>query len=133
VEAQTEVVSVDGENSLESIYTSTRGTPPRERSADALFVMIGAIARTDWLPEALQRDAKGFVLTGHDLPDWEEARAPFLLETSMSGIFCAGDVRHDSIKRVSSGVGEGSMAIAFVHQYLALHEHMTESLPTVAA
>jgi thioredoxin reductase (NADPH) len=133
VEAQTEVVSVDGENSLESIHTSTRGTPPRQRSADALFVMIGAIARTDWLPKALRRDAKGFVLTGRDLPDWEGPRAPFLLETSMPGIFCAGDVRHDSIKRVSSGVGEGSMAIAFVHQYLALHEHMTESLPTVAA
>jgi thioredoxin reductase (NADPH) len=133
VEAHTEVVSVDGENSLESIHTSTRGAPPCERGADALFVMIGAIARTDWLPEALQRDEKGFVLTGRDLPDWEEPRAPFLLETSMPGIFCAGDVRHDSIKRVSSGVGEGSMAIAFVHQYLALQQQMTGSLPTLAA
>jgi thioredoxin reductase (NADPH) len=133
VEAHTEVVSVDGENSLESIHTSTRGAPPCERSADALFVMIGAIARTDWLPEALQRDARGFVLTGRDLPDWEELRVPFLLETSMPGIFCAGDVRHDSIKRVSSGVGEGSMAIAFVHQYLALQPQMTGSLPTLAA
>jgi thioredoxin reductase (NADPH) len=133
VEPHTEVVSADGENSLESIHTSTHGTPPRERSADALFVMIGAIARTDWLPEALQRDAKGFVLTGRDLVGWEEHRAPFLLETSMPGIFCAGDVRHDSIKRVSSGVGEGSMAIAFVHQYLALQQQMTGSLPTLAA
>jgi thioredoxin reductase (NADPH) len=133
VEAHTEVVSVDGEHSLESIHTSTHGTPPRERSADALFVMIGAIARTDWLPEALQRDPKGFVLTGRDLVDWEEPRAPFLLETSMPGIFCAGDVRHDSIKRVSSGVGEGSMAIAFVHQYLALQQQMAGSLPTLAA
>lgn len=95
--------------------------------------MIGAIARTDWLPQALQRDAKGFVLTGRDLPDWEEPSAPFLLETSMMGIFCADDVRHDSIKRVSSGVGEGSMAIAFVHQYLALQKQMTGSLLTVAA
>jgi thioredoxin reductase (NADPH) len=133
VEPHTEVVSVDGENSLESIHTSTRGAPPCERSADALFVMIGAIARTDWLPEALQRDARGFVLTGRDLPDWEELRVPFLLETSMPGIFCAGDVRHDSIKRVSSGVGEGSMAIAFVHQYLALQQQMTGSLPSLAA
>jgi thioredoxin reductase (NADPH) len=66
VEARTEVVSVDGENALESIQTSTSGTPSRERGADALFVMIGAIARTDWLPEALQRDAKGFVFTGRD-------------------------------------------------------------------
>jgi thioredoxin reductase (NADPH) len=95
--------------------------------------MIGAIARTDWLPEALQRDAKGFVLTGRDLVGWEEPRAPFLLETSMPGIFCAGDVRHDSIKRVSSGVGEGSMAIAFVHQFLALQQQMTGGLPTLAA
>jgi thioredoxin reductase (NADPH) len=133
VEAHTEVVSIDGENSLESIHTSTRDAPPCERSADALFVMIGAIARTDWLPEALQRDEKGFVLTGRDLPDWEEPRAPFLLETSMPGIFCAGDVRHDSIKRVSSGVGEGSMAIAFVHQYLALQQPITESSPSLAA
>jgi thioredoxin reductase (NADPH) len=133
VEAHTEVVFVDGENSLESIHTSISGAPPRERSADALFVMIGAIARTDWLPEALQRDAKGFVLTGRDLPDWEEPRSPFLLETSMPGIFCAGDVRHDSIKRVSSGVGEGSMAIAFVHQYLALQQQVAESSPTLAA
>jgi len=133
VEAHTEIVSADGENSLESIHTSTRGAPSSERSADALFVMIGAIARTDWLPDALQRDAKGFVLTGRDLPDWEEPRPPFLLETSMPGIFCAGDVRHDSIKRVSSGVGEGSMAIAFVHQYLALQQQMTGGLPTLAA
>jgi thioredoxin reductase (NADPH) len=93
--------------------------------------MIGAIARTDWLPEALQRDAKGFILTGRDLPDWDVLRAPFPLETSMPGIFCAGDVRHNSIKRVSSGVGEGSMAIAFVHQYLALQKQLTKSLPTV--
>jgi thioredoxin reductase (NADPH) len=67
------------------------------------------------------------------LGDWEEPRAPLLLETSMPGIFCAGDVRHDSIKRVSSGVGEGSMAIAFVHQYLALQQQITESSPTLAA
>jgi thioredoxin reductase (NADPH) len=133
VEARTEVVSVEGENALESIQTSTWGALPREQSADALFVMIGAIARTDWLPEALQRDAKGFILTGRDLPDWEEPRPPFLLETSMPGIFCAGDVRHDSIKRVSSGVGEGSMAIAFVHQYLAQRQQMTGTSPTLAA
>jgi thioredoxin reductase (NADPH) len=133
VEARTEVVSVEGENALESIQTSTWGALPREQSADALFVMIGAIARTDWLPEALQRDAKGFILTGRDLPDWEEPRPPFLLETSMPGIFCAGDVRHDSIKRVSSGVGEGSMAIAFVHQYFAQRQQMTGTSPTLAA
>ncbi len=129
IEAHTEVVSVDGESSLESIHTTTNGGLARKRSAGALFVMIGARARTDWLPAALRRDANGFVLTGRDLPDWGHRRGPFLLETNMPGIFCAGDVRHDSIKRVSSGVGEGTMAIAFVHQYLALQQRKTESLP----
>jgi thioredoxin reductase (NADPH) len=107
----------------------TNGGLARKRSAGALFVMIGARARTDWLPAALRRDANGFVLTGRDLPDWGRRRGPFLLETNMPGIFCAGDVRHDSIKRVSSGVGEGTTAIAFVHQYLALQQRKTESLP----
>jgi thioredoxin reductase (NADPH) len=133
VEAYTEVASVDGKHCLESISTTTRGTLARKRPADALFVMIGAIARTDWLPPTLQRDAKGFVLTGRDLFDWKEARSPFLLETNLPGIFCAGDVRHDSIKRVSSGVGEGSMAIAFIHQYLALRQRITGVLSTLAA
>ena len=119
----TEVAEAKGEDHLESIVTVTKGQEPRERTADALFVMIGAKACTHWLPEALQRDDKGFVCTGRDvadLPGWKGARTPFLLETNLPGFFCAGDVRHESIKRVSSGVGEGSMAIAFVHQYLAL-------------
>jgi thioredoxin reductase (NADPH) len=133
VEAYTEVVSVDGEHCLESISTTTKGTPARKRIAAALFIMIGAIARTDWLPPTLQRDAKGFVLTGRDLLDWKQPRSPFLLETNLPGIFCAGDVRHDSIKRVSSGVGEGSMAIAFIHQYLALRQRITGVLSTLAA
>jgi thioredoxin reductase (NADPH) len=133
VEAHTEVVSVDGETCLESIHTTMNRALARKRKADALFVMIGAIARTDWLPASLQRDEKGFVLTGRDLLDWRGTRSPFLLETNMPGIFCAGDVRHDSIKRVSSGVGEGSMAIAFVHQYLALQQQMTETSSTLAA
>lgn len=120
VESHTRVVSVDGENFLESICTSTNHGPPRLRKADALFIMIGAKAKTDWLPDELQRDENGFICTGRDIPDWRQRRTPFLLETNMPGIFCAGDVRHDSIKRVSSGVGEGSMAIAFVHQYLAI-------------
>lgn len=123
VEAFTEVVSVSGEDHLESICTSASGGSPQERKADALFVMIGADASTDWLPEQLQRDERGFVCTGRDvsdLPTWDGRRTPFLLETNLPGFFCAGDVRHNSIKRISSGVGEGSMAIAFVHQYLAL-------------
>jgi thioredoxin reductase (NADPH) len=120
VEPFTEVVSVGGTEHLETICTTTNGEAPRTRKADALFVMIGAKANTSWLPEHLQRDERGFVCTGRDIEVWQQRRAPFLLETNLPGMFCAGDVRHDSIKRVSSGVGEGSMAIAFVHQYLAL-------------
>ena len=92
--------------------------------ADALFVMIGADANTSWLPGELERDARGYICTGRELTTWKLARHPFPLETSLPGVFCAGDVRHNSIKRVSSGVGEGSMAIAFIHQYLALQEEL---------
>jgi thioredoxin reductase (NADPH) len=92
-----------------------------------VFAFIGADARTEWLPPPVIRDDKGFVCTGRDVKDhvasregdWPLARDPFLLETSVPGVFAAGDVRHGSVKRVASGVGEGSMAIAFIHQYLA--------------
>ena len=123
VEPYTTVVSVNGDDHLEGICTVTKGEAPRSRKADALFVLIGADASTEWLPKDLQRDERGYVCTGRDvsdLPTWKGGRPPFMLETNLAGFFCAGDVRHDSIKRVSSGVGEGSMAIAFVHQYLAL-------------
>jgi thioredoxin reductase (NADPH) len=121
VEPYTRVVSVGGQHSLETICTVTGNEAPRTRHADGLFIMIGANAQTDWLPSGLQRDELGYVCTGRDLPGWEELeRTPYPLETNLSGLFCVGDVRHSSIKRVSSGVGEGSMAIAFVHQYLAL-------------
>ena len=122
VETRTEVVSAGGVLCLQTLCTKKDGVVS-DRPADALFVMIGAIADTDWLPQSLQRDAKGFICTGRDLEKFSRERAPFLLETNLPGIFCAGDVRHDSIKRVSSAVGEGSMAIAFVHQYLAIEEH----------
>ena len=125
VEPFTVVESVDGEDHLETIITRARDEAPRTRKADALFVLIGADANTEWLPKDLQRDERGYVCTGRDvadLPNWNGHRVPFLLETNLPGFFCAGDVRHDSIKRVSSGVGEGSMAIAFVHQYLALED-----------
>jgi thioredoxin reductase (NADPH) len=126
VEPFTEVISVTGGVHLEQIVTRTRPREDEEtiqtRDADALFVMIGADANTAWLPRELERDAKGYICTGRDLKNWTLDRAPFPLETSLPGVFCAGDVRHDSIKRVSSGVGEGSMAIAFVHQYLALED-----------
>jgi thioredoxin reductase (NADPH) len=125
IEPFTQVVSVGGEDHLETLCTSTKGSAPQTRKADALFVLIGADANTGWLPKNLQRDEKGYICTGRDvmdLPNWNGSRPPFLLETNLPGFFCAGDVRHDSIKRVSSGVGEGSMAIAFVHQYLALDQ-----------
>jgi thioredoxin reductase (NADPH) len=92
-----------------------------------LFVFIGADAETAWLPQAVIRDGRDFLCTGRDVMDlvagqqgsWPLSRDPYLLETSVPGVFAVGDVRHGSVKRVASGVGEGSMAIAFVHQYLA--------------
>jgi thioredoxin reductase (NADPH) len=80
--------------------------------------MIGAVAKTQWLPSSLERDANGYIRAGRDVTTWSVDREPFALETSIPGIFCAGDVRHGSVKRVASGVGEGSMAIAFIHEYL---------------
>jgi thioredoxin reductase (NADPH) len=122
----TQVVAVDGEEHLERIVTRTQPPGQEEkianREADALFVMIGADANTAWLPGELERDPKGYICTGRDLTTWKLERAPFPLETNLPGVFCAGDVRHNSIKRVSSGVGEGSMAVSFIHQYLALRE-----------
>jgi thioredoxin reductase (NADPH) len=124
IEALTEVSGVHGEEHLERIVTATPdsdgGQTSTTRDADALFLMIGATATTSWLPRALECDAKGYICTGRDLTTWPLNREPFPLETSLPGIFCAGDVRHGSIKRVASGVGEGSMSIAFIHEYLAL-------------
>jgi thioredoxin reductase (NADPH) len=116
-----EVVEAQGEDHLQSIVARVGGKLVTYE-ADALFVMIGAVANASWLPKELERDEKGYICSGRDLTHWKLGRAPFPLETSVPGIFCAGDVRHNSIKRVSSGVGEGSMAIAFIHQYLALEE-----------
>jgi thioredoxin reductase (NADPH) len=114
-----EVVEAQGEDHLQRVVARVGGKLVTYE-ADALFVMIGAVANASWLPKELERDEKGYICTGRDLTTWKLDRAPFPLETSLPGIFCAGDVRHNSIKRVSSGVGEGSMAIAFIHQYLAL-------------
>jgi thioredoxin reductase (NADPH) len=114
-----EVIEARGEDHLKTIVVRVGGRQI-VYEADALFVMIGAVASAAWLPAQLQRDEKGYICTGRDLTAWRLERAPFPLETSIPGMFCAGDVRHNSIKRVSSGVGEGSMAIAFIHQYLAL-------------
>jgi len=125
VEAQTQVVEAIGTDRLESLRL--RGPAGETQvSATSLFVFIGAVPVTAWLPPCILRDDKGFVLSGSDLrkdgklPDvWHEAREPYLLETSVPGVFVAGDVRCGSIKRVASAVGEGSIAVQFVHQYLA--------------
>ncbi|HTZ60392.1 MAG TPA: FAD-dependent oxidoreductase [Acidobacteriaceae bacterium] len=94
--------------------------------ASGLFIFIGAAPKTDWLPDSIMRDANGFILSGSDLKvdgklvkGWTEPRDPYLLETSVPGIFVAGDVRHGSIKRVASAVGEGSISVQFIHKYLA--------------
>jgi thioredoxin reductase (NADPH) len=126
IEPYTQVTSVEGENYIERIV-STRRPPGAEestqiRDAGGLFLMIGATANTGWLPQQLERDSKGYVCTGRDLTTWPVDREPFALETSLPGVFCAGDVRHGSIKRVASGVGEGSMSISFIHEYLALED-----------
>jgi thioredoxin reductase (NADPH) len=129
IETHAEVVGVHGEGSLEAIEVVSGVARRRERRpSDALFVFIGAHAETSWVPEHVIRDQWSYVCTGRDVMDllqarttmsWPLERDPYLLETSVPGIFAVGDVRHGSIKRVASGVGEGSMAIAFVHQYLA--------------
>jgi thioredoxin reductase (NADPH) len=93
----------------------------RTEETPAVFSFIGAVPRTDWLPREIATDPKGFVRTGPALaqsPGWMAARQPFLLETSRPGVFAAGDVRADSVKRVASAVGEGAMAVQFVHEYL---------------
>ena len=129
VETGVEVTGVEGKDSLEAIeVTSDEGRHRERRPSDALFVLIGGEPQTAWLPSGVIRDQWGFVCTGRDVMDllrerpptaWPLERDPFLLETSVPGILAAGDVRHGSIKRCSAAVGEGSMAIAVVHQYLA--------------
>jgi thioredoxin reductase (NADPH) len=119
-----EICQLQGEGNLEKVVIRDRSTgAAREEAVEGVFVMIGAIPRTDWLPDAIARDAKGFVLTGQQVVDggqWKLSRPPFFLETTCPGVFAVGDVRSNSIKRVASAVGEGSMAIALVHQLLAL-------------
>lgn len=122
VETRSEVVALHGQDVLERIEVADRRTGQvDERETEILFVMIGADAVTSWLPDEVARDHNGYVLTGPDARDaWTRERDPFALETSAPGIFAAGDVRSGSVKRVAAGVGEGGMAIAFVHQFLAL-------------
>jgi thioredoxin reductase (NADPH) len=127
LETHSEVVSVDGAFTLETVATQNRQTGEiTSRKVEALFVMIGAEAKTAWLPLEVLRDEHGYVCTGRDIDSgWPLLRAPYPLETTVPGIFCVGDVRHGSIKRVASGVGEGSTVITFVHQYLALSNQVS--------
>jgi thioredoxin reductase (NADPH) len=122
----TEVVGGDGAGRLERLVLRDRAGTEETVAADGLFVMIGARPHTDWLPDDIERDDHGFVLTGPDLDPtagWPLERPPFLLEASVPGVFAAGDARHGSVKRVASAVGEGSVAIQLLHQFFALHQY----------
>lgn len=127
VRTRVNVAGAQGETSLEAITIHNADTGEDETvPASALFVFIGAAPRTEWVADVLTRDPQGFILSGPDLPrtpdtkrpvGWPLDREPLLLETSMPGVFVAGDVRHGSVKRVASAVGEGAMAVQLVHQF----------------
>jgi thioredoxin reductase (NADPH) len=127
VRTLTTVVEVKGDQHLEAIVLADAKTGEKQVvSAKSLFIFIGASPRTEWLDGIVQRDRQGFILTGPDLirdgkrpKGWTLDRDPFLLETSVPGIFAAGDVRYGSVKRVASGVGEGAIAVQFIHRYLS--------------
>src|SRR5277367_1624284 len=121
------VSETHGETHLEEISFLCSDTSKIERvPASAMFIFIGALPQTDWLGNVIERDERGFILTGPDLirdgqrpKGWLLDRDPYLLETNVPGLFAVGDVRHGSVKRVASGVGEGSVAVQFIHQYLS--------------
>ena len=125
IRPKTRITEVRGETHLAGL-TVEGPEGPEDMELAAVFMFIGQTPRTDWLEGAVMRDDAGFVLTGPNLivgakppKSWNLPREPFLLESSMPGVFCAGDVRQASIKRIASAVGEGAMAVQFVHQYLA--------------
>ena len=138
VRLRTEIVGGGGDGWLDHLVLRDRMDGSEETvDANGLFLMIGARPHTDWLPPDIDRDAQGFVLTGADLRDaaWPLDRSPFLLETSMPGVFAAGDVRHGSVKRVASAVGEGSVAIQLLHGLFVtarLHPRGRPKEPAVA-
>ena len=122
VRTGTTVVGGGGESHLQELVLHDKATGETTVPADALFVLIGARPHTEWLPQDVLRDDHGFVLTGDDVPSddgWPLERRPFALETSMPGVLAAGDVRHASVKRVASAVGEGSIAAQLVHSLFA--------------
>ena len=127
VQNRSQVIEAHGQDRLESITIRCESTGSTETvPATAMFIFIGAEPRTDWLSGVVERDGKGFILTGAELLQdgkrprgWAPERDPGLLETNVPGVFAVGDVRHGSVKRVASSVGEGSIAVQFVHQYLS--------------
>ena len=122
VRLQTRVVDGCGADRLEMLILEDGRTGQREEvPAAAVFIMIGAEPRTEWLPDVVQRDSRGFILTGRDIgrETWPLERPPLPFETSMPGVFAVGDARYGSVKRVAGAVGEGSVAVGSVHQYLA--------------
>ncbi|GAB1541181.1 FAD-dependent oxidoreductase [Scytonema sp. NUACC21] len=127
VKVLTEIIEVFGKDKLEAITIGNSATREVETvPACALFTFIGAMPRTNWLQNVVERDSKGYILTGPDVlhgekypRGWILPRSPYLLETNVPGIFAVGDVRYQSVKRVASAVGEGSIAIQFIHQYLS--------------
>ncbi|MBX7220028.1 MAG: FAD-dependent oxidoreductase [Blastocatellia bacterium] len=127
VECCKQIVGVSGTEHLETLTIADVHTGGEETvPASSLFIFIGAYPHTNWLPETIRRDAHGFILTGPDLrqggpiPKSFGQREPFMFETSLPGVLAAGDVRSNSVKRVASAVGQGSIAVQFVHQYLTL-------------
>lgn len=127
VRLNTEVIDGEGKHHLRKLHLKNVLTGETEIvPAAALFILIGATPRTDWLPPQIQRDQQGYIITGRDLirdgklpAGWSLQRSPLLFESSLSGVFVVGDVRHRSVKRVASAVGEGSIAIQLIHQYLS--------------
>jgi thioredoxin reductase (NADPH) len=125
--SKSSVVAVHGDTRLSAITVLCSTTNEKqELPASSLFIFIGAQPRTEWLGDLIMRDKKGFILSGPDLmkdgkrpASWTLDRDPGLLESNVPGIFAVGDVRHGSIKRVASGVGEGAVVVQFIHQYLA--------------
>jgi thioredoxin reductase (NADPH) len=127
IRTQTELERVEGNGHVERVALKGAEGASHVEEVDAVFVFIGTRPRSDWLPAAVLRDDKGFVITGRDLTAdaryariWKERREPMALETSAPGVFAAGDIRAGAMNRVASAVGEGSMVVRFVHEYLAL-------------